>query len=86
MVVRKKKSTVAGQEPRWPFGLRNYLIFILALVIIVIGYVSLGHGSITLAPVLLVIGYCVLIPVAIMIKGRTDEADTARDEDVASSG
>lgn len=86
VVVKKKKSAVAKEDPDWPFGLRNYLVFILALVIIIIGYISLGYGSITLAPVLLIAGYCVLIPIAIMIKGRPDEADTVRDEDAASSG
>ena len=66
-------------EIRWPFGTKNYLIFALALVVIVIGYVTLGYGSMTLAPVLLVLGYCVLIPVAIVIRDRTDESGTAAD-------
>ncbi len=66
-------------EIRWPFGKKNYLVFGLALLVIVVGYVTLGYGSMTLAPVLLVLGYCVLIPVAIVIRDRTDESRTATD-------
>ncbi len=78
MAVKTKKTPTAGQEQiKWPFGKRNYLVFALALVVITIGYVALGQGSITLAPILLVLGYCVLIPIALLIKDRpgTDNSD-----------
>ena len=42
------------------------MIVLLALAIIVIGYVTLSRGSISLAPALLVLGYCILIPIALM--------------------
>lgn len=47
---------------------RKYRKWILALgfVAIVVGYVFLGFGSISLAPVLLVLGYCVLVPLALL--------------------
>jgi len=45
------------------------LILIAALVAIVLGFVFLGRGSISLAPVLLVLGYCILVPIA-LIKGE----------------
>lgn len=38
----------------------------LAAATLVLGYADLWRGGITVAPILLVIGYCVLIPVAIM--------------------
>ncbi len=80
MATNSQKPSGDGyDEIKWPFGPRNYLIFGLAMVVIVIGYVALGYGSITLAPVLLVLGYCVLIPVAIVIKGRPEEDPVARD-------
>lgn len=37
-----------------------------AAVVLIIGYVDLWRGGETLAPILLVLGYCVLIPVAIL--------------------
>jgi len=36
------------------------------LVSIVIGYILLGQGSISAAPVLLVRGYCIFVPVALI--------------------
>jgi hypothetical protein len=35
-----------------------------------VGYVALSKGSITLAPVFLVFGYCVLIPGSLLFRGR----------------
>ncbi|MCI0531288.1 MAG: DUF3098 domain-containing protein [candidate division Zixibacteria bacterium] len=57
-----------------PFGKRNYLWFGIALVTILIGYIFLGYGSITIAPILLVLGYCVLVPVAILIPSEKKKA------------
>ena len=36
------------------------------LASIVIGYILLGQGSISAAPALLVLGYCILVPVALI--------------------
>lgn len=44
------------------FTRRNYLALGAALVAIAVGYGLLATGSITAAPVLLVLGYCVLVP------------------------
>jgi uncharacterized membrane protein HdeD (DUF308 family) len=74
MAIKQTKTPLAANEMRWPFGKRNYIFMALALVVIILGYVSLGMGSITLAPLLLVIGYCVLIPVALIIKDPSVEA------------
>jgi hypothetical protein len=38
----------------------------IALVTLLIGYADLARGGETVAPLLLVIGYCVLIPLAIL--------------------
>jgi hypothetical protein len=37
-----------------------------AIITLVVGYIDLARGGQTLAPFLLVIGYCILIPVAIL--------------------
>ncbi len=49
-------------------ALRKYrhVFMVAGLVAIVAGYVFLGYGSISLAPVLLVLGYCVLVPMALL--------------------
>ena len=51
-----------------PFGKKNYIIFVLAAAVIVAGYLALSRGSITLAPILLLTGYLVLIPWGILAK------------------
>ena len=38
----------------------------LAAAAVLLGYADLIRGGITIAPILLVLGYCVLIPVAIL--------------------
>ncbi len=85
MATKAKQNKAAGEESRWPFGTRNYIVMAAALIVIAIGYVMLGEGSITLAPLLLVIGYCVLIPAALLIKDparqRREEAETAPPSD-----
>ncbi|MBN2564436.1 MAG: hypothetical protein JXB46_01875 [Candidatus Eisenbacteria bacterium] len=45
---------------------RNVIIMGLGVVLIVFGFVSLSAGSITLAPILLVAGYCVAIPIGLI--------------------
>jgi hypothetical protein len=51
-------------------GLRNLIVLIAGLVLIVAGFYLLAKGSITLAPILLVVGYCVAIPVGLIIGVR----------------
>ncbi|HXE59190.1 MAG TPA: hypothetical protein VN607_00735 [Gemmatimonadaceae bacterium] len=47
---------------------RTYAWWIATAVCLAAGYADLVRGGTTLAPILLVIGYCVLIPLAILIK------------------
>lgn len=59
-----------------PFTRENYIIFFAGLIIILIGYVCMGTGdlngpvSLTLSPILLTIGYLVLIPLAILYRKK----------------
>lgn len=38
----------------------------LAAFTLIVGYADLARGGETLAPILLILGYCVLVPVAIL--------------------
>jgi hypothetical protein len=38
----------------------------IALLTILLGYADLARGGETIAPILLVLGYCVLVPLAIL--------------------
>ena len=66
--ARKKQKDIAD----FPFGQKNYIIFGAAIIVLVLGFIALWMGDITIAPVLLVVGYCVLIPIAILVKGRKE--------------
>lgn len=58
-------------RPNIAFSRNNYILLVIGIVVIIAGFVSLAKGSITLAPILLVTGYCVIIPLAILIKSGT---------------
>ena len=71
-MVTKPKKEALPNDVEWPFGRKNYIVFGIALIVIIIGYLALSQDDITFAPILLVVGYCVLIPIAIMIKGKRE--------------
>lgn len=62
-----------------PFTRKNWTLFAIGLATIALGYLVLsvppadGFLSLTLAPLLLVAGYCVLIPLAILARGGADQ-------------
>ena len=74
MTRRPKKQETARpkvfskDEGELTLGRKNYLMFSLGVLLICIGFVRLRQGSITDAPILLVLGYCVVIPLAIVLK------------------
>jgi uncharacterized membrane protein HdeD (DUF308 family) len=47
----------------------NSIIFAAGILSIIMGYIFLARKSLTLAPILLVFGYAVLIPVSLVYKG-----------------
>ncbi|HET9888586.1 MAG TPA: hypothetical protein VFR10_13845 [bacterium] len=64
----KSRKAGAGREAiriRWER--KNIALFGGGILAIVIGYILLSQGDITLAPLLLVGGYCVLIPLAFIL-------------------
>ena len=65
---RRPRTAGATDGAVLRFTRKNYFVLAAGCVVITIGYLLLARGSITLAPVLLILGYCVLIPVAIMLK------------------
>lgn len=51
-------SDVARSRPLLWWGI--------AILVILAGYADLARGGETIAPILLVVGYCVLVPLAIL--------------------
>ena len=54
------------------WGLQNSLLLGIALAVLGFGYVALSRGSTTLAPVMLVLGYCVLVPASLLLRGSNE--------------
>ncbi len=68
----KKGQATAREAAILPFGKKNYLAFIIGLVVIAVGFILLAVGDTVMAPILLVAGYCVIIPVAILMGDKKE--------------
>lgn len=71
--VTKPKSLRAKLQPEVDLGFRwgplNTVLLAVGVALLAAGYLSLSRGSITMAPVLLVTGYCVFIPASLLVRG-----------------
>ncbi len=73
MASGKKKVPETGkardkglEEP--PLTTLNYVLFIAGLLVITAGWFLLRAGHISVSPVMLIVGYCVLIPLGIILR------------------
>jgi hypothetical protein len=57
---------MAPPETSRPFRARSGVLWAIALLTLLVGFIDLARGGETLAPILLVVGYCVLVPLAIL--------------------
>ena len=55
------------ESGRLQFGPRNGVFLGAAVLSLALGYVLLAGGSVTAAPILLVLGYCVLFPLGLVL-------------------
>jgi hypothetical protein len=70
MAARKKSTSQAtGGRPQASlrFSRVNLLLGVAGLLALALGYLLLANGSITAAPLLLVLGYVVLVPLALIL-------------------
>lgn len=76
MSADKKQIKPRKEDRVWPYTRVNAYLALAALATLVAGYVTLGVKpwdswvSLNVAPVLLVIGYCILVPAAIIYHKR----------------
>ena len=65
----------------WSFSQTNYILFGAGLLIIIIGYIVMATGdtsspqSLTVAPIMLFIGYIILIPASLIYKKDRSKSD-----------
>jgi hypothetical protein len=80
--IKVKAGKKAKADSVFPLERENYLIIALGLLFIVIGYIAFsgnsvdGFSQLTLAPLLLLAGYCVIIPVGILYKPKKKSSPT----------
>lgn len=75
-VVRRPRTPRRPVETDLGFawGVANSLLLGLGVAALVAGYLALARGSTTLAPILLVGGYCGFIPASLLWRGRGEES------------
>ena len=70
---RKRRSL---RDDNLPLRKRNFVILGIGLVVIIIGYLAMSQGPVegnlplVVAPILLVAGYCIIIPFGILYHQR----------------
>lgn len=80
--MRNVKPSARARSTRKPvetdlgftWGRANLVMMGLGMAALVLGYMALARGSRTLAPLLLVLGYCGLIPASLLLRGRNEGA------------
>lgn len=85
----KAKKTKKIEHLHINFTNKNYMIVGLGILVIIIGYVFMSENSVdgflpsVLAPILLVVGYLVIVPLGIMFNDKSGNA--AADENAAGT-
>ena len=70
------KQNNSGLFDGWAFGKINYILFSVGLALVIFGYIFMATGevnsfqSLTLAPVMLFLGYIVVIPVSLVYRDK----------------
>ncbi len=60
----------------WAFTSKNYIIFAVGVLLIAVGYIVMATGettstqSITVAPIMLFLGYVIVIPAALIYRDK----------------
>ena len=79
--VKEKAKKKVKKAETLSLTAANYKIIIAGVVVILLGYIALsmqpwdGFISLTVAPILLVLGYCVVIPIGIIYKKKNVNAE-----------
>ena len=66
LMVSSDAGQASSPDKRINVRTRSISLWAAALIVIVVGFADLARGGTTIAPVLLVLGYCVLVPIAIL--------------------
>ena len=65
----------------WAFSKINYILFGIGLALIILGYIVMAGGEVysfqalTLAPIMLFVGYIIVIPAALIYRDKQSETE-----------
>tara|TARA_Y100001970_G_scaffold208512_1_gene254121 strand:- start:536 stop:766 length:231 start_codon:yes stop_codon:yes gene_type:complete len=71
-----KKQNNFSLFDSWAFGKLNYILFSIGLALVIFGYIFMASGdvnsfqSLTLAPIMLFLGYIVVIPISLVYRDK----------------
>jgi membrane protein CcdC involved in cytochrome C biogenesis len=82
--VRKKEGKrKAFKDDHLPLAKENFVIIGVGLIVILAGYIAMLEGSVegflplVLAPILLILGYCVIVPLGILYRKSYIKAESS---------
>jgi hypothetical protein len=87
----KKGPFKQKKEMSFPLAKENFIIIGIGILDLIIGYIFLAQDSVdgfaptVIAPILLVIGYCIIIPYGILKKPKSELENVAETEDNSTS-
>ena len=77
----KDSDSNASLFESWDFTTTNYILFGIGLALIIVGYLVMATGevnsfqSLTLAPIMLFIGYIIFLPAALIYREKSPEVE-----------
>jgi hypothetical protein len=91
--VRAKQNDNKPVRPfQMPFDAKNMRIIALGVAVIVLGYIvmyfspTMGDMALTVSPILLLLGYCVIVPMGIMAGVRKKRSATTEIAEPTTNG
>jgi hypothetical protein len=90
--VVKSKKAKAAEVLHISLTNKNYMIIGLGILLIIIGYVFMAENSVdgflptVVAPILLVLGYIVVVPVGILYKDKSAEIASPEETEPVAAG
>lgn len=76
-----RRRATGSQAHVPPFRGSHFRLLAVVLGVIMLGFVALAYESITLAPLLMVSGYCVGIPVVLIWRGKFSRTGSTGDRE-----
>lgn len=81
--MKSKTTQDESILPKIELGRKNLMFFLLGIIALIIGFILMSIGpwdnplSLTLSPIILLIAYLILFPIAIILKRKKTQSEKA---------